>query len=56
MDVLLRMSLFDNGEPEEFLFFMHNFNINIAATGTLETGMKIQFLNILFCGDALHQF
>ena len=50
------MSLFDNGEPEEFLFFMHNFNINIAATGKLETGMKIQFLNILFCGDALHQF
>ena len=30
-----KMSLFDHVEPEEFLFFIINFNINLATTVTL---------------------
>ena len=30
------VSLFDHGEPEEFTLFVRNFQINLAATGTLE--------------------
>ena len=30
-----RMSLFDHGEPEEFFLFVQNFQITLAATGTL---------------------
>ena len=29
------MSLYDHVKPEEFLLFMRNFNMNIAAIGTL---------------------
>ena len=50
------MSLFDHGEPEEFLLFIHNFKMTPAATGTLETDTKIQCLCRLFCGEALCQF
>ena len=32
-----RMSLFDHGDPEEFLFFVRNLQMNIAATGMIET-------------------
>ena len=31
------MSLFNCGESEEFLLFIWNFNMNLAAAGTLET-------------------
>ena len=51
-----RMSLFDNGNPEESLLLLHNFNMNLAATGMLETVTKIQYLRTLVCGEALHQF
>ena len=47
------MYLFENGEPEEFLLFVRNFNMNLAASGTLEAGAKIQYLRTLFCGEAL---
>ena len=35
------MSLFYHGNMEEFLLFIWNFNINIAATRTLEMDAKI---------------
>ena len=44
------IALFDNGNPEEFLLFMKNFNTNIAASGTLATGVKIQYLCTIFRG------
>ena len=50
-----RMSLFDHGEPEEFLLFMKNFRITLAATGTLETD-KDQYLCTLVHEEALRQF
>ena len=37
-----KMSLFYNGYPEEFLLFVHNFNMTLAASGTLEAGVKYQ--------------
>ena len=36
-----RMYLFDNGDTEEFLLFVCNFNMTPVASGTLETGTKI---------------
>ena len=30
--------------------------MTLAATGTLETVTKIQYLRTLVCGEALHQF
>ena len=44
------MDLFDNGDPEEFLLFVQNFNINLAASGKLVTGAKIQCLCTLVRG------
>ena len=50
------MSLFDNGEPEEFLIFVRNFNMNPVAIGTLDMGVKIQYLCMLVHGEALSRF
>ena len=50
------LSLFDNGKPEEFLLFVHNFNMTLAASGTLEAGTKIQYLRTLFHVEVLRQF
>ena len=36
-----KMSLSDNGEPEEFLFFVRNFNMILATSGMREAGAKI---------------
>ena len=51
-----RMSLFDNNKQEEFLLFMRNFNMNLEASGTMETGAKIKYLRMLVRGEALRQF
>ena len=36
-----KMDLFDNGEPEEFLLFVLNFNTTLAASVTIETDSKV---------------
>ena len=51
-----KMYLFDNGDREEFLLFVRNFNMTLAASGTLEAGAKIKYLCNLVRGDALRQF
>ena len=51
-----RMSLFDNGKPEEFLSFVRNFQTTLAAMGTLETEAKVHYLHMLVFGEALNQF
>ena len=51
-----RMSLFDNGDPEEFLLFVRNFNMTLVASEKLEMGVKVQYLHTLVCGEALCQF
>ena len=49
------MSLFDNGDPEEFFFVFCNFNTTLAASGTLEVGAKYQRLCSLVHKEALRQ-
>ena len=51
-----KMSLFDNGDPEEFLLFVRNFNITLSASGALEVGTKGQYLCTLVHGEALLHF
>ena len=51
-----RMSLFDHGEPEEFLLFVQNFQMTCAATRKIETEANIQYLRTLVRGEALRQF
>ena len=50
------MSLFNNGEPEDFLLFVPNFNVTLAASGMLEVVSKFQYLGTLFRRGALRQF
>ena len=50
------MSLFDNGELENFLLFVRNFNMTLAASWTLEEGAKYQYLCNIVRVEALRQF
>ena len=50
------MSLFDNGEPEEFLSFVRNFDTTLAASETLEVDANFQYLLTIFRGESLRQF
>ena len=50
------MSMFENGDPEEFLLFVLNFNMTLTASGTLEAITEVQYLCTLFRGEALRQF
>ena len=36
--------------------FVHNFNLTIAASGTLEAGVKYTYLRTLVWGEVLRQF
>ena len=38
------MSLYENDKPEELLFFVRNFTMTLAESGTLESGAKMQYL------------
>ena len=45
-----KMYFFDHGKLEEFLLFIRNFNMHLAATGTLEADANIQYLHTLVHG------
>ena len=47
---MFKMALFENGETEEFLLFIHNFNMTLEASGILETAVKVQYLHMLARG------
>ena len=49
------MALFDNVDPEEFLLFVHNFQMDIKASGMIAASANIQYLLTLLRGEALHQ-
>ena len=49
------MVLFDNGNPDEFLLFVRNFQINLEASVTPASVTKIQYLCRIVRGKALHQ-
>ena len=44
-----KMALFDNGKPEEFLLFVRNFNMNLAASAIMKTARKVQYICTLVC-------
>ena len=50
------MSLFDNGDPEELLLFIRNFNTTLEASVTLVDSKNIQYLRTLVHGEAFRQF
>ena len=50
-----KMYFFYHGNPKEFLLFIHNFNMNITATGMLKMDAKIQYLRMLVREEALRQ-
>ena len=51
-----RIYLFDHVKQEEFLFFMRNFRMTLAATGTLEAEAKVQYLHMVVREESLRQF
>ena len=53
---VFRMSLFDHGDPEEFLLFIRNFQTTLAATGNIETEANLQYLRTIFQVRALSPF
>ena len=50
------MVLFDNSDPEEFLLFIQNLNMDLKASGTLNSGANIQYLCTLVHVEALRKF
>ena len=50
------MSLFDNGDPEEFLLFVHNSNTTLAESGKLDSDANFQYLCTIVRREALRQF
>ena len=50
------MALLDNGEPEEFLLFISNFNLTLETSGMLLDRVNFQYLCTLVSGEALLQF
>ena len=52
----LKMALFEDGDLDELLLFIHNFDMNIEASGTLISNAKLQYLHTLLHGEELRQF
>ena len=46
-----KMALFENGETEEFLFFVRNLKMTFEASVTLAADANIQYLCTLVCGE-----
>ena len=51
-----KTTLFNNRNLEEFLLFVHNFNMNIAASGMMGKDVKAKYLRTLVRGEVLLQF
>ena len=45
-----KMALFENGEPEEFLLFMRNFNMTLVESGMMSMGTEIKYIRNLVRG------
>ena len=50
-----KIALSDNSDPEEFLLFLRNFQMNPEALETLTNSVKIHYLRMLLRGKALQQ-
>ena len=50
------MNTFDDGQPEEFLSLLRNFNIVIDGTGNTTPSGRINYLRTMLSGQALREF
>ena len=50
-----KTTLFLNGDPEEFLLFLQNFQMTLKASGTLADGANIPYLCTVVRGEALRR-
>ena len=56
MDIYgFKLALFDNGDPEEFLLFVRNFQITLEASVLLTSSANIKSICMLLYVEALHQ-
>ena len=46
-----KMALFKNGDPEEFLLFVHNLIMTLTASVTMGVDLKVQYICTLVCGE-----
>ena len=51
-----KIVLFNNGDLEEFLLFVHNFNMTPEALVTLGIDAKVQYIFTVVCVEVLRQF
>ena len=49
------MALFDNGNPEEFLLFVWNFQMTLEESGYIAASINIRSLPTMLRGEVLHQ-
>ena len=50
------MALYDNGDPEELLLFVRNFNMTLKASGKISFNTKLQCLRTLLHVYSLRKF
>ena len=51
-----KMALFENGNPDGFLFFVCNFNMTLVGSVMLGVDVKVQYMCTLVCGEAFRLF
>ena len=49
----LKIDIFENSKPEEFLALMKNFKTTIDGTGTMSAPESINYLHTMLCGEYL---
>ena len=52
----INMVTFENSQPEEFLALLKNFKIAINGIGTTSVTVRIKYLRMIFCGEAIREF
>ena len=52
----MKLALFDNGDPEEFLLFIRNFNMTIDASEKIVPSAKIKYFCMLVHEEDLCRF
>ena len=55
INIRFKMALFDNGNPEEFLLFVWNFQMTLEESGYIAASINIRYLPTLLRGEVLHQ-
>ena len=51
-----KIALFDINKSEEFLLFVHNFNMTLEVSVTLQAGAKVQLFCTTVRVEVLHQY